>query len=112
VDPVPDPLPLRKSGSAGNIYILRFPQFFQANSLLSRVSDRYFLPHHFQFIIHFTVEDASLNITINEKLLFCSVASCLWCLQIKMEGLPSHKQMFFNEFTTCFGPDRPSSGAS
>jgi hypothetical protein len=25
----------------------------------------------------------------------CSSASCLWCLQIEMQRLPSHKQMFF-----------------
>jgi hypothetical protein len=33
--------------------------------------------------------------------------------QIIMEGLLSHKQMFFiYQFTTCFSPDRPTSGDS
>jgi hypothetical protein len=39
----------------------------------------------------------------------CSVASSLWCLQIKMEGLPSHMNVFIIPLATCFGPDRPPS---
>jgi hypothetical protein len=36
----------------------------------------------------------------------CSVASCLWCLQIQIEGLPSQKQVFcIYQFTTSFSPD-------
>jgi hypothetical protein len=43
----------------------------------------------------------------------CRFVSSVWCLKIKMERLPSYKQMFFLTWlTTCFGPDRTWSGDS
>jgi hypothetical protein len=41
----------------------------------------------------------------------CSIASCLWCIQINYEVLLSHKQLFLS-FYSRFGPARPSSGNS
>jgi hypothetical protein len=58
----------------------------------------------------FTVTDSKLH---SSQSLSSCVASSLWCLEIKMEGLKSHRQMLFIfSLITSFDPDRPFSGDS
>jgi hypothetical protein len=67
-----------------------------------------------QYIWHWcTNKNGYRNILFQWRGCSFNFISCLWCLQIKMEGLLLyHIVAFINKFTTYLGQDRQSSGDS